>query len=155
MFQRFLSVVLFIGLFAVPAIAQTSSTPVPPPRDGPAYPLRHAHVTASIMSGVSSADRNLLNRQWLMGVRQKLLMSLRPLIPDTDRPPAVEAGTAVLVVRLSPDGIVRHVGVSRSTGSEALLRAAEGAVRSASPYPPFPTGIKAGVLRLQITFLYD
>ncbi|HEX3987746.1 MAG TPA: energy transducer TonB [Acidobacteriaceae bacterium] len=159
MLRRILQVFLLSVLSAGPAFSQASSTPVPPPKSGTHYPLPRARVRAAILSDIGSADRQLLNQAWLLSVRQKLLMSWRPLIPDTDRRPMVEAGSAVLLIRLGPKGLVRHVRVERSARNQArnpaLVTAAEGAVKAASPYPPFPPGVKARGIRLRVTFLYD
>jgi TonB family protein len=155
MLRRFLLVFLLSLLSAGPAFSQAASTPVPPPRTGTRFPLPRARVRASILSTISPADRKVMTQAWLLSVRQKLLMSWRPLIPDTDRRPMVEAGSAVLVIRLGPKGLVRHVRVERSAPNQALVTAAEGAVKAASPYPPFPLGVKARDIRLRVTFLYD
>lgn len=154
MLRRFLLIFLLSALSAGPAFSQTS-TPVPPPKNGTHYPLPRTRVRASILSRINPADRQLLNQAWLLSVRQKLLMSWRPLIPDTDRRPMVEAGSAVLVIRLGPKGLVRHVRVERSAPDQALVTAAQGAVKAASPYPPFPPGVKARDIRLRVIFLYD
>ena len=155
MLRLFLLLLLLTGLPAAPAGAQSSSTPVPPPSTGRQHPLPHAQVAAVILSHLSSADRNLLGRAWLLSVRQKLLMSWRPLLPDTTRPPMAEPGTVVLVVHLGSKGVVQGVRVVQSTGGRSLRKAAEGAVKSASPYPPFPSGLSARRLRLRVTFQYD
>jgi len=66
-----------------------------------------------------------------------------------------EPGTAVLIVRLGRNGVVRHLRVARSTRDQALMTAAEGTLKSASPYPPFPPGVKAHRIKLRVIFLYD
>ncbi len=155
MIRRILLLLLLTGLAAAPAGAQTSSIPVPPPANGTRSALPHARITATIASHVSAADRQLLDQAWLLSVRQKLLMSWRPLLPDTARYPMGESGTAVLLVQLGRKGVVRHIRVTRSTGVHSLLHAAIGAARSASPYPPFPPGVRARRLRLRLIFRYD
>jgi TonB family protein len=140
---------------ALPALGQTASAPVPTPANGPHYGLPRAHIAADILSHISPADRKVLTQSWLLPVRQKLLMSWRPLLPNTARRPMREAGTDVLTLQLGPTGVVRSVRAVRSNGDPALLKSAEGALKSASPYPPFPPGVKARSIRLRLTFRYD
>lgn len=147
-----LSALVLVG----PAFGQTGrNTPIPPKSSGPNYPLPHAHVTVTILDRVSPADRKLLTQVWLLSVRQKLLMSWRPLLPDAARRPMGQSGSAVCTVQLGAHGVVQRVRVVHAAGDPALLRSAEGALKSASPYPAFPPGVQARQLRLRVKFQYD
>lgn len=154
MLRKCLIALLGMMLLAGLACAQSASTPVPP-GPGPHYPLPRVQVSAKIVSRVKPADQKLLNQEWLLAVRQKLLMSLRPLIPDTARPPMGQPGTVVLVVRLGRKGVPRDVRVLQSSADPALVKAAEGAAKSANPYPPFPFRAKARHVKLQVTLQFN
>lgn len=157
MFRTRFLVFLFTMLLAgLPAMAQTTpNTPVPPPANGRHhYPLKRIGVAVHLLGNVSAADRALLRKEWLLSVRQQLLVSLRPLLPNIARPPMDEEGAAVLFVRVNPQGMVTHIRVVRSSGSASLQTAARGAVKAATPLPVFPPGVKARTLRLRVRFVY-
>lgn len=145
---------------ALPAFSQTTpTTPVPPQTaaGGPAqpYPLKRATVAVTVLSHVSKAERRKLRHAWLLSVRQQVLVNWRPLLPNITRPPMGQAGTTVLVVSMNRHGVVQHVRVERSAGVASLDRAAEGAMKAASPLPVFPRGVKERALRLKVRFVYD
>lgn len=138
-----------------PALAQTTSTPIPPQPGQRSYPLRRTKVVIHILGRISPADRALLRGQWLLSVRQSVLVNWHPLVPDTTRPPMQQPGATLLVVRVGPHGRIRGERVVRSSGTPSLDRAAMGAVRAASPLPPFPPGVQSRKLRLRMLFEYN
>lgn len=156
MFRTGMLAALLMVLAAFPAVGQTTpNTPVPPQATGQTYPLKRVKIAVHLLGKVSARDRTLLRKEWLLSVRQQVLVNWHPLLPETTTPPMEQRGTTVLVVRIGPKGRVRHEKVERSSGVASLDRAAEGAAKSASPLPPFPPGVKAQELRLKMRFVYD
>lgn len=133
-------------VFVLPLVAQTR-TP------GQKWPLARHTLAIEITSKITSADRIALGKAWLPGVHAQLLTNWRPLLPGTSSPPPIHpGGTVVLRVRISPRGLVRHLAVLRPAHDPALTRSVEGAVKSSSPFPPFPPGIAARSISLRLTF---
>jgi periplasmic protein TonB len=65
---------------------------------------------------------------------------------------AYGSGRAVVAFNLSPDGRLRSVRISRSSGSPALDQAVLKTVRRAAPFPKPPKGLKPAQLRFLIPF---
>ena len=65
---------------------------------------------------------------------------------------AYGSGRAVVAFNLSPDGRLRSVRISRSSGSPALDRAVLKTVHRAAPFPKPPKGLKPAQLRFLIPF---
>lgn len=152
MVRKILVGLIAVGMVGLPAAGQ-SRAPVPKSSHVGQYPLERMVVTVHILRGVSHADLVRLREGWLMGVRQQIKVAWPPEVPDSARPPMDAAGTAMMVVRIGANGRVKHIRVVRWKGDRALVWAAEGAVKSASPLPVFPPGVKARTVRLRMHFI--
>lgn len=140
-----LSALLAFAL-VLPVAAQTRAP-------GQKWPLPRHTVNIEITSKISSADRIALSRAWIPGVHAQLLANWRPLLPGTISPPPIHpGGIVVLLVRISPRGLVRHLAVLRPAHDPALTHSVEGAVQASSPLPPFPPGVAARSISLRLTF---
>jgi TonB family protein len=63
-------------------------------------------------------------------------------------------GRLLAMFSLSKEGALTRLEISRSSGHEILDREAERAIRSASPFPPFPEHITVGRLNIEASFDY-
>ena len=140
-----------VGVFLAAGMAQ-----VAPPNPGTPSPasLHHEQVAVRIVSRISSGERANLQKFWVLQLRKALRANWKPLVPDTNRPPMTQLGTTVLDVRVTANGLVRHMALLRPSGDPALDHAAEGAVKAATPLPPFPPSVDVRTLALRLTFRY-
>ena len=63
-------------------------------------------------------------------------------------------GRLVALFSLNREGTLTRMEISRSSGHEVLDREAERAVRSAAPFPPFPSTITVSRLNINVSFDY-
>ncbi len=73
------------------------------------------------------------------GYAQVVASRMRRFAPSS-RSIAGTSGTVVVRLSISPSGALASIGVSQSSGSPALDRAALATVRAAAPFPPPPNG---------------
>jgi TonB family protein len=64
-------------------------------------------------------------------------------------------GRLLVVFSLNKEGTLTRLEISRSSNHEILDREAERAIRSASPFPPFPEHITVGRLNIEASFDYQ
>jgi len=63
-------------------------------------------------------------------------------------------GRLVALFSLNREGALTRMEITRSSGHEVLDREAERAVRSAVPFPPFPTTVTVSRLNINVSFDY-
>jgi TonB family protein len=63
-------------------------------------------------------------------------------------------GRLVALFSLNREGALTRFDITRSSGHEVLDREAERAVRSATPFPPFPSTVTVSRLNINVSFDY-
>jgi TonB family protein len=63
-------------------------------------------------------------------------------------------GRLVALFSLNKEGALTRMDITKSSGHEVLDREAERAVRSAAPFPPFPSTITVSRLNINVSFDY-
>ena len=63
-------------------------------------------------------------------------------------------GRLVALFSLNREGALTRMDITKSSGHEVLDREAERAVRSAAPFPPFPSTITVSRLNINVSFDY-
>ena len=63
-------------------------------------------------------------------------------------------GRLVVLFSLNREGALTRMDIAESSGHEVLDREAETAVRSAAPFPPFPSTITVNRLNINVSFDY-
>jgi TonB family protein len=64
-------------------------------------------------------------------------------------------GRLVAIFSLNKEGALTRMEITRSSGHDVLDREAERAVRSAAPFPPFPSTITVSRLNINVSFDYN
>ncbi len=62
-------------------------------------------------------------------------------------------GRLVALFSLNKEGTLTRLDITKSSGHEVLDREAERAVRSAAPFPPFPSTVTVSRLNINVSFL--
>jgi len=63
-------------------------------------------------------------------------------------------GRLVALFSLNKEGTLTRLDITKSSGHEVLDREAERAVRSAAPFPPFPSTVTVSRLNINVSFDY-
>jgi TonB family protein len=63
-------------------------------------------------------------------------------------------GRLVALFSLNKEGALTRLDITKSSGHEVLDREAERAVRSAAPFPPFPSTVTVSRLNINVSFDY-
>jgi len=63
-------------------------------------------------------------------------------------------GRLVALFSLNREGALTRMEITRSSGHEVLDREAERAIRSAAPFPPFPSTVTVSRLNINVSFDY-
>jgi TonB family protein len=113
-----------------------------------ADPTPHADETEETIS-LDTDDKRYVSYAGVIKERLKANWSY----PPDARNNLIE-GRLLAMFSLSKEGALTRLEISRSSGHEILDREAERAIRSASPFPPFPEHITVGRLNIEASFDY-
>jgi protein TonB len=75
------------------------------------------------------------------------------VIPESAR--LGEKGRVAIIFEIVKDGSVPELRLVRSSGSDALDRAALAGIHASAPFPPLPSEFTGNHLVLQFIFLYN
>jgi TonB family protein len=114
-----------------------------------ADPTPHADETQETIS-LDTDDKRYVTYAGLIKERLKEAWSYPP-----DAKNRLIEGRLLMVFSLSREGALTRLEISRSSGHEILDLEAERAVRSASPFPPFPDHITVTRLNIEVSFDYQ
>jgi len=92
-------------------------------------------------------------RPYLQAVLQSVRRNWFAVWPESAR--LGRRGRVAIQFAISHDGDVPKLVIVMPSGAEALDRAAVAGISASNPFPPLPTEYSGGVIRLQLTFLYN
>lgn len=101
-----------------------------------------------VASGKAQQGGDTTKRTAYLGKLQRHISSHK-IDPKTRR-----KGTVIVRFKVSSSGELLSHEITQSSGSEALDKAAVAALKSATPFPPFPEGVTGTELALSIPFRF-
>jgi protein TonB len=120
----------------------------------PAEPVASATATPAASQGpAGQADGAIVSALDRYKYELRLFLESRKIYPESAKR-LRQTGTVVVEFKVSPQGELKDVNVSRASSSEVLNRAALDLVKRASSFKPFPKELQLSELQLKLPIEY-
>lgn len=112
-----------------------------------------ASASAASQGPAGKADGAIVSALERYKYELRLFLESRKIYPESAKR-LRQTGTVVVEFKVSPQGVLKDVNVSRASPSEALNRAALDLVKRASSFKPFPKELQLSELQLKLPIEY-